>query len=265
MYNIYYFIFEFGALAAFFLILRREYRNKRLLETLILAFVYGLLLEIINTHLSRSYSYSNDFIFQVYGIPLSIAAGWAIVYYAGRIAAEFFELKWHQAPFFMAFLAVIFDMILDPVAIRRQFWFWRIPFDREWFGVPYDNLIGWMAVVWTFAFFVNLSERKFFKERISKIIKYAAAIVSPILLSIQITIFVTLSAIFSGRFAFGEIVEFYQNGDFSYAYAPEVQAWKFYFFALIFLVLAVYSFRLIIFQKRVLRKQRKKDNIYSNS
>lgn len=261
MYNIYYFIFEFGALATFFFILRRENKNTRYSETLILAFAYGLLLEIINTRLSGSYSYSNDFIFQAYGIPFAIAAGWAIVYYTSGQIAKYYELRWYQSPFFMAFLAVIFDMMLDPIAVRLGFWSWKIPLDQEWFGVPYDNLVGWLAVVWTFAFFVNLSERQFFKEKISKLMKYAIVMVSPVLLGVQITIFVTLSAIFSGRFTFGEILKFYQNWDFSYAYVPEVQAWKSYLFAPIFVVLAAYSIRSVILQKRLLRKRWKKNII----
>ncbi len=250
MYNIYLFLFEFGAILSFFLILRREYGNKRLFETLILAFAYGLLLEIINTHLSRSYSYNNNFIFQIYGIPFAIAAGWGIVYYATRIAAEFYRFEWYQAPFFMAFIAVIFDLILDPIAVRLQFWFWRIPADQEWFGVPYDNLIGWMAVVWTFAFLINLSEQYSLKEKKSKIIKYAAVVISPILLFLQITIFVIASAVFSGRFALAEILKFYQRGDFRYAYVPEVQAWKFYLFVLVFSVLAIFSAKIAILRKR---------------
>lgn len=254
MYNIYYFIFEFGALATFFLILRRENKNKRLLEILILAFAYGLLLEIINTRLSGSYSYSKDFIFQAYGIPFAIAAGWAIVYYASGQIAKYYGLEWYRSPFFMALLAVVFDMMLDPVAVRLGFWSWKIPLNQEWFGVPYDNLIGWMAVVWTFAYLVNLSERQIFKEKISKLMKYVIVMISPVLLGIQITIFVTLSAFFSGRFTFGEILGFYQNWDFSYAYVPEVQIWKSYIFALIFLTLAAYSIRLVILRRRLLRK-----------
>lgn len=250
MYNFYLFIFEFGALAAFFLILQKEYGNMRLLETLILVFVYGLFLEINNTHLSQSYYYSKDFLFQVYGIPLAIAAGWGIIYYATRKFAEKFRLKWHQAPFFMALIAALFDFILDPIAIRLEFWNWRISLDQEWFGVPYDNLVGWMAAIWTFSFFINLSGQNFLKEKISKILKYGTVIISPVLLSLQITIFVSLSAIFSGRFTFGEILRFYQNGDFSYAYAPEVQQWKFYFFILIFSAVAAYSLKNIVFQRQ---------------
>lgn len=252
MYNLYLFLFEFGAILAFFLVLRREYKNRRLREILILVFIYGLLLEINNTKLSQSYFYSDNFLFKFYGIPLAIGAGWAIIYYATRKIAEHYNFQWHQAPFFMALIAVVFDMALDPVAVRLGFWSWRIFFNQEWFGVPYDNFVGWMAAIWTFAFFINLCERSFFSKNISSAIKYAAVIISPILLSLQITVFVSLSAIFSSRFSFQEIMAFYQNGDFSYAYAPEVQVWKFYFFVLIFSVLAAYSLKTIIFQKRVI-------------
>lgn len=255
MANFYLFLFEFGAIAAFLLILRRECKNRQLLEILVLTFIYGMLLEITNTHSSQSYFYSKDFLFQIYGIPLAIGAGWAIIYYATRKAAEFYQLKWYQAPFFMALIAVIFDMVLDPIAIRLEFWTWRIPLDQEWFGAPYDNLVGWMAAIWTFGLLINLSERDFWSKKESKMIKYAAAIVSPILLSLQITVFVSLSAIFSGRFTLAEILKFYQNGDFSYAYAPEIQARKFYFFVSVLLIVLVYSLRAIAFQRVVLRRR----------
>lgn len=258
MINYYLFAFEFGAISAFLLVLRREYKNSRLREILILAFIYGLFLEIFNTHLSLSYFYSRDFLFQIYGVPLAIAAGWGIVYYFTIKLAEKYPFKWYEAPFFMAFIAVIFDMFLDPIAVRLGFWTWRIPLSEEWFGVPYDNLVGWMAVVWTFAFLINLSEsfdsaqgkREFVAPKFFQLIKYASVFISPVLLSLQIAIYVTLSAIFSGRFTIGELLKFYDNSDFGYAYYPEVQAWKFYFFVLIFLFLAVYSLR-IIFKRRI--------------
>lgn len=261
MNNPYFFIFEFGAIFAFLVILSREYNNARLKEILILVFLYGLLLEIINTNLSQSYFYGRDFLLQIYSIPLAVAAGWAIVYYITRKISEKFRLKWYEAPFFMAVLAVAFDFVLDPIAIRLGFWSWRIPLGQEWFGVPYDNLIGWMAVMWTFAFLINLSEtfdsaqvrQDFSKDKISRIIKYAAVIISPILLSLQITIFVSLSAIFSGRFTLQELVVFYQKGDFSYAYAPEVQVWKFYIFAAVFLTLAIYSARAVLIAKNMIK------------
>lgn len=253
MMNFFLYLFEFGTISTFFLILRKERMNKRLFEILILAFLFGMILESINAPVSQAYYYSEDFLFAVFNIPIAIGAGWAIVYYSTKkIAARFFNLQWFQKPFIMALLALGIDIILDPIAIRLGFWTWRIPLDQEFFGVPYDNFVGWMAAIWTFAFFVNFSEGNFIKEKTSKVIKYAAVIISPILLSLQITIYVMLSALFSGKFSFQEIIGFYQKGDFSYAYAPEVQAWKLYFFVLIVLFLIVYSIKTIITQKRAI-------------
>lgn len=251
MYSLSYFLFEFGVIGTFFLILWKERGNKRLLETLILAFIFGMVLETIDSKLSQAYFYSKDFLFMVLDIPVVIGAGWAVVYYATlKVAMNYRDLLWFQAPFFMALIAVMIDFILDPIAIRLGFWTWRIPLDQELLGVPYDNFVGWLAAIWTFAFMINLSEQGFFRKRTSKIIKYITAVVAPLLLSLQITIYLILSALFSGRFSVREIAGFYKEGDFAYAYQPDVQAWKFYLFFLIVCVMSIYSVKNIVFRKR---------------
>lgn len=234
--------FEFGAIFTFGLIMAKEWRNWETLENILLAAFYGVLLEIINVYSSRSYSYSSDFTLSIYNIPIAIGMGWAIIYYCAEKMAEAYRLKWWQSPLLMAIIALSLDLSIDAVAIRLGFWHWRILLNQEWFGVPYDNLVGWLAVVWTFAFLANLSRQNFFNKKISKLIKYSAAIVSPFLLSLQITIYVALSAIFSERFSAGDILSFYRHWDFSYAYYPDVQRYKaILFFALVFAVVAYLS------------------------
>ncbi len=249
MSEIYFYIFEIGAIFAILVILFKERENKDLLETLILAILYGLILETVNVYFSKSYYYGDGFIFQIFEIPLAIGTGWAIVYYCASKLADIYNLKWWQAPFFMAVFALSFDLAIDTIATRLEFWHWKIQLNEEWFGVPYDNLLGWMAVVWTFAFFINLSKTKYFSSRISKTIKYLSIIFSPILLSLQITFFVVSAAIISGKFSVGEIVEYYKIGDFSYAYFPEVQTYKAYiFFSILFLL--ILSLLIIIYKSR---------------
>lgn len=218
----------------------REWKNKDMLKILILALLYGITLEIMDVHLSQSYSYSKDFIFQIYNIPIAIGAGWAIIYYIAGKTAQTYNLKWWQSPFLMAIIALSIDLAIDAVAIRLGFWSWRISLNEEWFGVPYDNLFGWMAVIWTFSFFINLSGQKFLSSKISRLVKYSSAIISPFLLSLQITIYVTLSAVLSGKFSFSEVFEFYRQKDFSYAYYVEVQSYKAYFFFAAVLILVLY-------------------------
>jgi len=265
MLNYYLHFFEFGVAAAFLAIFWKERRNKEIVEKIFLAFLYGAALETFNVHLSRSYFYSADFFLKIYGIPLAIGMGWAIIYYCALKIAKNYHLKWWQEPFLMALIALSFDLAIDAVAIRLGFWTWRIPMNEEWFGVPYDNFFGWMAVIWTFALFVNLSEKKYFNRKISKAIKYLSIIISPILLSLQITIYVSIAAVLSGRFSIGEIFRFYQHRDFSYAYYPEVENFKAYIFWITFAVLLFYFLRILelSISKRKVSFQGLKNDLFS--
>ncbi len=239
MENFYFAFSEFGALFTSLLIFFKERKNKKTLEILFLTFLYGLFLEILNVHLSGAYSYSKEFIFRIFDVPIAVGIGWLIVYYCARKISEVYPLKWWQAPFLMALVALSIDLTLDIIAIRLGFWKWRIPLNQEWFGVPYDNFFGWMAVIWTFALLVNFSEQNFFSHRFSRLIKYLAVVVSPLLLGLQITGYANLSAILSGKFSAGQIFEFYRQSDFSYGYYPEVQTFKMYIFWLIVAVIAI--------------------------
>jgi len=240
MENIFFYLFEIGSVLTVIVILFKERRNKELCETLVLAILYGLILEIMNVHNSGTYSYGKEFLLQVYNIPLAIGMGWAIIYYVAEKSVENYKLKWWQIPFFMAIIALSIDLAIDAVAIRLGFWKWLIPLDQEWFGVPYDNLFGWLAVVWTFVFFINLSKQNFWNKNISKIIKYSAIIIAPYILAFQIISFTILAAIVSGIFSLSEVMNLFYNHDYSYAYYPEVQIVKAYFLWIIVFVLISY-------------------------
>jgi hypothetical protein len=145
----------------------------------------------------------------------------------------------------MALIALSFDLAIDAIAIRMEFWSWKIPLNQEWFGVPYDNLFGWLAVIWTFSLFINFSYQKLAYKKLAKLIKYSAVVISPFLLSLQITAYVTLSAILSGKSTINEILKFYKNSDFEFAYYPEVQAYKAYLLLLIVIALIIYLLKAI--------------------
>ena len=241
--NLFFYFFEFGAIFIIIAIFFKERKNRELLEILVLAILYGLILEVLNVHNSETYSYGKEFLLQIYNIPLAIGVGWAIIYYVSEKSVENYNLKWWQVPFFMALIALSIDLAIDAVAIRLGFWQWLIPFDQEWFGVPYDNFFGWLAVVWTFAFFINLSKQNYFNKKISKIIKYFSVILSPFILAFQIISFTIISAIVSGRFSLGEVLTLFNNHDYSYAYYPEVQTVKAYFLWIIVAILILYFVR----------------------
>jgi uncharacterized membrane protein len=245
MVNYFLYLFELGSVLAILIILFKERKDKKIFEDLVLAFLYGLFLETINVHLSQSYSYSANFILQIYNIPLAIGTGWAIIYYSAYKLSQSYNLKWWQSPFLMALIALSFDLAIDVIAIRMEFWNWKIPLNQEWFGVPYDNLFGWLAVIWTFSLLTNFSYQKSADKKLAKLIKYSAVAISPFLLSLQITAYVTLSAVLSGRLTANEILKFYKDGNFEFAYYPEVQVYKAYIFLFVVIALIIYLLKAI--------------------
>ncbi len=240
MNDLYFYIFEFGAIFAILAIFIKERKNKNLIETLILAILYGVILEVLNVYMSGTYSYGEEFLLQIYDVPLAIGLGWAVIYYISYKSAQNYNLKWWQAPFFMSLFALSIDLVIDIVAIRLGFWHWLIPFNQEWFGVPYDNLFGWMAVIWTFAFFINFSEQNFFSAKLLKIVKYSTVLIAPFALAFQIISYTILAAVASGKFTFSEVVNLYNQYDYSYAYYPEVQIAKAYILFSLVILLILY-------------------------
>lgn len=195
-----------------------------MVEIVSLAFFYGMILEALNIYMSKEiYVYSSDFFLNIADVPVAIGAGWAVVFYLARDMAKNFNFSWWQAPFFMALVALSYDLVMDTIAIRLGFWHWKIPLDQEWFGVPYDNFFGWLAVVWTFSFFINLSFQNFIKPNLQKAIRYLAPVASALLLGMQIMLYVNSSAILSGKFTWKEVMSFYIGKEYFYAYIPEVQ------------------------------------------
>jgi len=97
-----------------------------------------------------------------------------------------------------------------------------------------------LAVVWTFVFFINLSNQNFWNRNISKIIKYFSIIISPFILAFQIISFTIIAAVVSGKFSFNEVIILFNNHDYRYAYYSEVQILKSYFFWTIVTVLVLY-------------------------
>ena len=255
--NPYFFLFEFGAIFAFLAVLYRERKSSKMVEVLILSFVYGIILEALNIHMSRDiYVYNPIFFLKVFDVPLAVGSGWAVIYYLAYGVTKRFNLAWWQSPFLMALIALTYDLSIDAVAIRLGFWSWKIPFDQEWFGVPYDNFFGWLAVVWTFALIIELSFRDFVKDKYRKIIRYSAPATSALFLGMEIMVYVNLSAVLSGRFSWGEAMALYNAQEYSYAYTPEVQSAKGGLLLFIILLLSTLSFSWIRKAKAVPAQRR---------
>jgi len=138
------------------LIWNEEEKNKSFLNALLIAFYVGLIVELIgvNTHqLFGYYTYGNVLGLKFFGVPVLIGVNWFIIVFSAYISAGLllgklhFNKKHSKNNFFARFLqpligasiAVLFDWLMEPVALRLGFWNW------DGNSIPVFNYICWFV------------------------------------------------------------------------------------------------------------------------
>lgn len=117
------------------------------------AAVFGLMIEFAFVILSSGYSYGDYLISPTiagHSVPLWVSVGWATIIYAAMKTSDRTRIPWYLRPVFDGLLAVSVDLTLDPVAEHLGFWHWHN--GGDYYGVPYDNFMGWMMIVSFYSF-----------------------------------------------------------------------------------------------------------------
>lgn len=135
-------------LILFALLLIRALRGRdplpRSLELLAFS-LYGLGIEIAAVG-AGLYAYG-PFALKIGGAPLAIALGWGVIGISAMALSDRLDLPQWGKPFLDAPLALLIDLGMDAVAVRRGMWDWGLALDEQWFGVPYGNFLAWWVVV----------------------------------------------------------------------------------------------------------------------
>lgn len=102
-------------------------------------------------------------------LPVWIGLGWSSILYASLWTVDRLEVPWWIRPITAGLLAVSIDLSLDPLAEQLGWWTWHQVPEVHYFGVPFDNFVGWWMIV---AFFSgawwglgDLAEKKGWKGR----------------------------------------------------------------------------------------------------
>ena len=127
------------------LIISRKSQPLRFLLFLGFAFLIGVVVELIGVHTSYlfgHYYYGNNLGLKWNGIPLIIGANWGIMVVTSAAVIRRFDLNKHVELVVASVLMVLFDYILEPVAMKLDYWHWsqgEIPVYNfvSWFGVSY--------------------------------------------------------------------------------------------------------------------------------
>jgi putative membrane protein len=125
------------------LILSRKENTFRFIGFLAIAFMIGFGAELIGVHtayLFGSYQYGANLGMKWAGVPIIIGLNWGILTVTSSAVIQRFGLNSFLSALLSAILMVLFDYILEPVAIKLDYWHWT---DGQ---IPLYNFICWFGV-----------------------------------------------------------------------------------------------------------------------
>lgn len=131
-------------LLAFTVIILAENENKLLLISFLsIAFITGISVELIGVHtgmLFGDYSYGANLGPKLWGVPLVIGINWGVLSITTASITQKINLPVYFKIIVNAFLLVLFDFVMEPVAMKSDFWSWK---NDE---IPLFNYVCWFFV-----------------------------------------------------------------------------------------------------------------------
>ena len=146
-----------------------------------LVFITGIVLEWIGVHkkwLFGNYAYGNTLGLKIFDIPLTIGINWFLLIYAAGVTMQRSRLKsMFPRVIVGALLLVALDLLIEPVAIRFDYWHWAENI------IPFKNYYCWFLVSAAMLF---VFEKFGFKKQ---------SIAAPVLLATEFVFFGVLNMV----------------------------------------------------------------------
>ncbi len=116
---------------------------------LIIIFILTILFEIIGVKtklIFGSYYYSNILGIKVFGVPFIIGINWMMIIYGlFTLVQNYFKVNIIAKSIILGLMAVLFDIILEPSAMKLKYWEWNTV------SVPISNYVSWFIISFFFA------------------------------------------------------------------------------------------------------------------
>ncbi len=133
-------------------VLYKSYKtsNKFFLHWITITYLITFLLEVIGVKtglIFGKYLYGETLGLKFFDVPLIIGFNWVFVILGAISIARIINNNKFVVSFIAAAIAVIFDFILEPVAIKLDYW--------QWSGniIPLQNYAAWFAIAFFSSFF----------------------------------------------------------------------------------------------------------------
>ncbi len=129
--------------------------NITLVKWIVTVYILTFALEVFGVKTSLlfgSYEYGDVLGPKLFGTPLIIGFNWVLVILGGVLLSKKFISNTFLIILFTPLLTVLFDIFLEPVAIKLNYWMW---FRGE---IPLQNYLAWYAISLLAVFFFMQSK-----------------------------------------------------------------------------------------------------------
>lgn len=126
--------------------------NNKLIAWFFLTYILTFILEVIGVKsglIFGNYSYGSTLGLKVLSVPLIIGLNWVFVILGGISIAQKVTSDKNLSALITAMVAVVFDLILEPVAIKLDYWTWQNG------NIPLQNYMAWFVISFLFAWIYN--------------------------------------------------------------------------------------------------------------
>jgi len=144
--------------ASALLLYNAEGIGKAYLGWFVLVACAGYLLELLGIETGLvfgEYYYGSGLGLKLFGVPLIIGINWAVLVFASAAVVQFISVPGWLKAALAATIMVLYDVLLEPVAVRFDFW--------NWAGglIPIQNYMAWWVIA-----FVMLSGVYYFVKNL---------------------------------------------------------------------------------------------------
>lgn len=131
--------------------------NMQLVSWLMVTYLITLFLEVIGAKTGLvfgEYSYGSILGIKVFDVPIIIGLNWVIIIWGGILLAQKLTIGPYWIGISTGSFALLFDIILEPVAISFGYWTWEDSI------IPLQNYIAWFIIAFAFAFYYSKANIK---------------------------------------------------------------------------------------------------------
>jgi uncharacterized membrane protein len=143
--------------------------NKNHIYYFVFIFLFGFFIEVLGVKtgfIFGEYNYGNTLGNKIFQVPISIGANWLLLTYVfthfSKTELASFTKNRLAIAFIASLLMTLLDYLIEPIAIKFDFWHWKNGF------IPIQNYVAWFFVSFSINYFI-LSNNLVGKNNIAKL------------------------------------------------------------------------------------------------